>query len=162
MALVSEAPPLSLRSRAPFAQAKGAFALRSRVPSDSDGVYRGGIDTVDPLAGLNFGLGWLPLMTGARTRSVSAENPTGAKGMGGMAVQDPGGDGWSVSSPARKLGRGWKVRPYVWLRSGESTMLMDVDGPGVIQHICLDDNPKLLEWELSRVRVAVGKTRGVG
>ena len=41
---------------------------------------------MDPLAGLNFGLGGLPLMSGARTRSVSAENPTGEKGKGGMVM----------------------------------------------------------------------------
>ena len=101
------------------------------------------------------------MITGARTRSVSAENPTGAKGMVGMAVPDPRGAEWSVSPSARKLGRGWKVRPYVWLRSGESTTLMDVDAPGV-DPAYLGDNPKLLEWERSRVRVAVGKTRDVG
>lgn len=90
---------------------------------------------MDPLAGLNLGLGALPLMSRARTRSVSAENPSGAKGKGGMAVPDPESDEWSVSSPARTLGQGWKVRPYVWLRSGETTTLMDVEGPGVVQHI---------------------------
>ena len=36
-------------------------------------------------SGLNLGLGALPLMTSARTRSISAENPTGEKGKGGMA-----------------------------------------------------------------------------
>ena len=90
---------------------------------------------MDNLTGLNSGLGALPLITNARTRSISAENPTGEKGKGGMVVPDPEGPEWPVSSPARALGRGWKVRPYVWLRSGESTTLMDVDGPGVIQHI---------------------------
>ena len=90
---------------------------------------------MNQLPGLNFGLGALPLVTGARTRSVSAENPTGEKGKGGMAVPDPGSEEWSVASPARVLGQGWKVRPYVWLRSGETTTLMDVEGSGVIQHI---------------------------
>ena len=87
---------------------------------------------MDALAGLNMGLGALPLLSGARTRSVSAENPTGEKGMGGMAVPDVS-DG--VSSPARALVQGWKVRPCIWLKSGETTTLMDVEGPGVIQHI---------------------------
>ena len=48
-----------------------------------------GVETVDQLPGLNMGLGALPLMTSARTRSISAENPTGEKGKGGMAVPDP-------------------------------------------------------------------------
>ena len=90
---------------------------------------------MDQMPGLNMGLGALPLMSSARTRSISAENPTGEKGKGGMAVPDPEGAEWSISSPARVLGQGWKVRPYVWLRSGESTTLMDVEGSGVIQHI---------------------------
>ena len=55
---------------------------------------------MDNLTGLNMGLGALPLITNARTRSISAENPTGEKGKGGMAVPDPEGPGWSVSSPA--------------------------------------------------------------
>ncbi len=90
---------------------------------------------MDAMAGLNMGLGTLPLMSSARTRSISAENPTGEKGKGGMAVPDPESEEWSVSSPARALGQGWKVRPYVWLKSGETTTLMDIGGSGVIQHI---------------------------
>ena len=38
---------------------------------------------------LGLGLGALPLLGSARTRSVSPENPTGEKGKGGMAVPDP-------------------------------------------------------------------------
>jgi hypothetical protein len=87
-------------------------------------------------SGLNVGLGALPLLTDARTRSISAENPTGEKGKGGMAVpnlDDPDPSFHSVA--ARDLGQGWKVRPCVWIRAGQTLTLMDVDGPGVIQHI---------------------------
>ena len=56
---------------------------------------------MDQMPGLNMGLGALPLMTNARTRSISAENPTGEKGEGGMAVPDPAGPEFSISSPAR-------------------------------------------------------------
>ena len=117
-------------------------------------IARGGVDTVDQMPGLNMGLGALPLMSSARTRSISAENPTGAKGMGGMAVPDPEGAEWSVSSPARELGRGWKVRPYVWLRSGGVDY---VDGCGRVggNSAYLDDYPEELEWERSGVRVEV-------
>ena len=45
---------------------------------------------MDQMPGLNLGLGALPLMSRARTRSISAENPTGAKGKGGMAVPGSG------------------------------------------------------------------------
>ena len=61
---------------------------------------------MDQMPGMNLGLGALPLMTSARTRSISAENPTGAKGKGGMAVPDPESEEWSISSPARVLGQG--------------------------------------------------------
>ena len=44
-----------------------------------------------PMAGLNA----LPFLTNARTRSVCAENPTGEKGKGGMAIPNP-----SESKPA--------------------------------------------------------------
>ena len=45
--------------------------------------------TMNEHVGLNPGLGTLPLLTNARTRSISAENPTGAKGKGGTAIPDP-------------------------------------------------------------------------
>jgi len=37
--------------------------------------------------------------------------------------------------PARELGRGWKVRPCITIKAGETATLADVAGPGVIQHI---------------------------
>ena len=39
--------------------------------------------------GMNLGLGALPLLSTARTRSISPENPTGEKGKGGMAIPNP-------------------------------------------------------------------------
>ncbi len=59
-----------------------------------------------PFNGLGRNLGNLAWLSEAQTRSISAENPTGGKGMGGMAGPEPDG-------PARELGRGWKCRPYV-------------------------------------------------
>ncbi len=95
---------------------------------------------MDAMQSLNLGLGALPLITSARTRSISAENPTGEKGKGGMAIPAPD---HPVSSPARDLGQGWKVRPFIWLKSGETSTLMDVEGPGVIQHIWMTT---MREW----------------
>jgi hypothetical protein len=57
------------------------------------------------------GLGALPFLTRSRTRSVSPENPTGEKGMGGRAVPDPSDPKLPFSAAARDLGRGWKVNP---------------------------------------------------
>jgi hypothetical protein len=64
----------------------------------------------------------------AESRSLSAENPTGAKGQGARA--EPRGEG-----PARELGQGWKVRPCLTLAAGETVTLMDHNGPGVIRHM---------------------------
>lgn len=68
------------------------------------------------------GLGALPFMSGGRSRAVNAENPYGEKGKGGMKA--------SALGPSRKgspcLG---EIKP------GETALLMDIDGPGVIQHI---------------------------
>jgi hypothetical protein len=85
---------------------------------------------------LGSGLSALPLLSDARTRSISAENPTGGKGMGGMAIPSPTELKPAASARAADdLGQGWKVRPFLRVNAGETVTLMDVDGPGVIQHI---------------------------
>lgn len=76
----------------------------------------------------SMGLGALPLMKAAKTRSISAENPTGEPGGGAKA--EPGQD-----HPASALGKGWKVRPCINIQSGETATLADIVGPGAIQHI---------------------------
>jgi hypothetical protein len=76
--------------------------------------------------GLGRNLGNLSWLSDAQTRSISAENPTGGKGMGGMADPEPDG-------PARELGRGWKCRPYVTVAAQETAVLADIEGPGAIQ-----------------------------
>jgi hypothetical protein len=70
----------------------------------------------------------LARLSKARSRSISAENPTGGKGMGAMAV-DP------KHVPSRELGKGWKVRPCVELMPGQTLTLCDITGPGVIQQM---------------------------
>ncbi len=74
---------------------------------------------------LGGGQGNLWRLSAARTRSISPENPTGAKGAGGMADPEPDG-------PARELGRGWKCRPYVTIAPGEEYVLGEIDGPGAL------------------------------
>ncbi len=78
--------------------------------------------------GLNMSLGNLSRLSKAETRSISAENPTGGKGQGGRHV-DPN------HGCSRDLGTGWKVRPCVGIKPGETLVLADVDGPGAIQQI---------------------------
>jgi hypothetical protein len=78
--------------------------------------------------GLGLHLGNLSLVSNAESRSCSPENPTGAKGQGGRHV-DPN------HGPSRDLGTGWKVRPCVSIKPGETLVLADVEGPGAIQQI---------------------------
>ena len=92
-------------------------------------------------AGFNFGLGSLPLLSDAKTRSVCAENPTGEKGKGGMAVPHPHELKPAASARAAdQLGLGWKVRPFLRVNAHETATLMDVEGPGIIQHIWMVEN----------------------
>ena len=74
------------------------------------------------------GLGSLPLLSDAKSRSISAENPDGSKGGGAKAVPDE-------KSAARELGVGWKARPCITLEQGETVTLAEIAGPGVIRHI---------------------------
>jgi hypothetical protein len=89
----------------------------------------------------NFGLGSLPLMTDVETRLVSPENPTGERGKGGMAIPDPTNPDLPFSKSAQHLGQGWKVRPFIKPKAGETVTIMDVEGPGTIQHIWMATEP---------------------
>lgn len=92
---------------------------------------------------LGGGLAALPFLGGARTRSISAENPTGEKGKGGMAVPDPSNPNRpDAAGQADELGQGWKVRPFLRINAGETATLMDVGAPGVIQHMWLVENSR--------------------
>jgi len=73
--------------------------------------------------------GVLPLLSGAVTRSITAENPTGEPGRGGRAT-----DGTGLNA-ARTLGRGWKVSPCVEMAPGETIEIANIEGPGAIQSI---------------------------
>ncbi|MFN2231647.1 MAG: glycoside hydrolase family 172 protein [Anaerolineae bacterium] len=78
--------------------------------------------------GMTFGLGTIPILSEAETRSISAENPDGARAGGARAEPD-------ASSAGSMLGQGWKIRPCITLEPGATTTLADIEGPGVIQHI---------------------------
>ena len=83
---------------------------------------------MDDFKGMNFGLGTLPLLSNAKSHSISAENPKGGTGEGGREIPD-------VSSPASKLGKGWKVRPCITLPKNSTTTLAEIEESGIIQHI---------------------------
>ncbi len=90
---------------------------------------------MDTLFGLNLGLGTIPLLSDAVTRSISAENPTGAVGGGAKEAPDE-------NNPGSLLGQGWKIRPCITLDPGTTTTLADIAGPGVIQHIWITVRPE--------------------
>ena len=69
----------------------------------------------------------------AKTRSICAENPTGAPGMGGRCPLEEG----VAKSAARDLGIGWKVNPYIRIPAKTTWTLADIEGQGVINHIWL-------------------------
>lgn len=94
--------------------------------------------------GAYMNLGNIMKLSNAVTRSITAENVYGEKGKGGMAdvcaAAQPEveriGQVWDgPNACARDLGQTWKVRPCITLPPGKTTLLMDVAGPGVIQHI---------------------------
>jgi len=63
----------------------------------------------------------LTIIRSEKSRSISAENPTGSKGQGGKN--------------ASQLGVGRKGRPCITVKQGETSVLADIDGPGYISSI---------------------------
>jgi hypothetical protein len=82
-------------------------------------------------------LSGLPLEAGVVTRQISAENPTGEKGGGCHWIPDPNDPNLAHSAAASDLGKGWKVRPFIALKSGETVTLADIQGPGTINQLFL-------------------------
>jgi hypothetical protein len=76
----------------------------------------------------------------ARTRTISAENVTGGRGEGAVAVPDLSDPNLPHSRLSIDLGRGFKVRPFGWCRSGETFTLADIAGAGVIRHMWIASN----------------------
>src|SRR5438105_846067 len=88
-----------------------------------------------PFDGLGLHLGNLSRLSNAETRSISAENPTGARGQGGRATEGTG------ATAARELGRGWKVSPSIKVAGHSTAVLADIAGPGAIQHVWMTVHP---------------------
>lgn len=80
--------------------------------------------------GMGMNPGSLFLLSDAKTRSISPENPTGEPGRGGMCPLEEG----SARNAARDLGTGWKVNPYVVIPPQSTYALAEIEGPGCIQH----------------------------
>jgi D-arabinan exo alpha-(1,3)/(1,5)-arabinofuranosidase (non-reducing end) len=84
-----------------------------------------------------------------RTRQVSPENPTGQRNEGARAVPDPGDPDLPHSAMAARLGRGFKVRPFISLAAGERRTIAALEGAGVITGLYLTSNlPDLRDLRL--------------
>lgn len=95
--------------------------------------------------GLGMNLGNLSRLSNAQTRSISAENFTGAKGEGGKATEGTG------LCHAEGLGRGWKISPSVEIKPGECFTMADIEGAGAIQQIWL--TPLRIPWRFAILRI---------
>jgi hypothetical protein len=97
-----------------------------------------------PFNGITTGVGDLSRLSKAKTRSISPENFTGAKGEGGKATQGTG------ANAARDLGQGWKVSPSVKIDARQTFTLGEITGPGAIQHIWMTPTGN---WRFAILRV---------
>ena len=97
-----------------------------------------------PFNGLVSGLSDLSRLSRAKSRSISPENFTGAKGGGGQAVNGTG------AKASRDLGKGWKVSPSVRIDAGQTFTLAEIAGPGALQHIWMTPTD---HWRFSILRV---------
>ncbi|MHB0858235.1 MAG: glycoside hydrolase family 172 protein [Anaerolineae bacterium] len=79
-------------------------------------------DRVNPLVDIS-------LLSDARSRSISAENFSGAKNMGARATD---GTGRRCADEAG-LGVGWKISPSISIEPGQTYVLAEIEGPGRIQ-----------------------------
>jgi hypothetical protein len=88
-------------------------------------------------------MGDLSRLSKAKTRSISPENFTGAKGEGGKATEGTG------ARAARDLGPGWKISPSVKIKPKTTFTLAEITGPGAIQHIWMTPTGN---WRFSILR----------
>jgi hypothetical protein len=103
-----------------------------------------GSEDQKPFDGLSLNLGNLCRLSPAQSRSISAENFTGEKGKGGMAMEGAG------MNAGRELGQGWKISPCVSIKEGETFVLADIQGSGAIQQIWMTPSG---QWRYSILRI---------
>lgn len=99
---------------------------------------------MDSFNGLEMGLHSLYRLSGAKSRSISAENFNGEKGKAAMATEGTG------AVAARELGQGWKVSPSIHIPARATVTIAEIAGPGVIQHIWMTLSPN--RWRQTVVR----------
>jgi hypothetical protein len=115
-------------------------------------LFVGMVKSQTSFNGLEMNMGNLYRMSDAKTRSISPENFTGAKGKGGMArLEDKDiANAANASNAARDLGQGWKVNPFVRIKPGETFTIAEIEGMGAIQHIWMTPTGN---WRFSILRI---------
>lgn len=97
-------------------------------------------------------MGNLSRLSDAKTRSISPENFTGAKGKGGMAdpVKDKGNRNVAnAANEARDLGKGWKINPFIIINPKETITIAEMEGPGAVQQMWMTPTGN---WQFSIIR----------
>ncbi|MBA3685915.1 MAG: DUF2961 domain-containing protein [Planctomycetes bacterium] len=94
--------------------------------------------------GLGMHLGNLSRLSKARSRSLSPENPDGAKGRGDCATTGTG------AHCAADLGPGWKISPSIHIEPGATQVIADIAGPGAIQQIWMTPTG---QWRFTILRI---------
>jgi len=97
-----------------------------------------------PFNGTDVNLGNLYRLSDAKSRSISPENLSGAKGEGGKATTGTGAE------PARDLGQGWKISPSIRIKSKSTFTMAEISGSGSIQHIWMTPTGN---WRYSIFRI---------
>lgn len=103
--------------------------------------------------GLDMNLSNLSRLSDAKTRSISPENFTGAKGKGALAdpVKQKGQRNVAnAANEADELGVGWKVNPFIIINPNETFTIAEIEGSGAIQHIWMTPTGN---WQFSIIRV---------
>ena len=89
------------------------------------------------LARSPYSLAWLsPVIT----RQISPENPTGARNEGARAVPNPSDPDLPHSINSVRLGPGFKVRPFIAVSAGETKVIANIGGAGVITNFFITSN----------------------
>jgi len=94
--------------------------------------------------GIDMNMSNLYRLSDAKSRSISPENFTGEKGKGGMATTGTG------TNASRGLGQGWKVSPSIVIKSKTTFTIVEISGPGCIQHIWMTPTGN---WRYTIIRI---------
>jgi len=86
--------------------------------------------------GLGMHMGNLARLASGQSRSISAENPHGERGAGGLATEGLG------AHHGRELGQGWKIAPAVKIGAGQTFTAAEIEGPGAVQQIWMTTTAK--------------------